>query len=223
MRIALFGGSFDPPHVGHQMACLYVLSTYDVDALWMVPCFRHPFDKRIESFAHRAAMCRAVAEPLGPRVRVSDIEEELGGPSFTLTTVQALSARHPEHEFFLVIGADLLRERERWYGAEELLATVRFIILGRAGLESGIGASELRPGRDLHHADSLELPAVSSTQVRAQLSAGEEPAGLLCRSVLAYIRQHNLYKEGSSAGRAGPEPNQEQDQDPGQGSKHVAV
>lgn len=194
MRIALFGGSFDPPHVGHQMACLYVLSTYDVDAVWMVPCFRHPFDKRIESFSHRAAMCRATTAPLGPRVSVSNIEEELGGPSFTLTTVQALSARHPEHEFYLVIGADLLRERERWYGADELLATVRFIILGRAGTDE-LGSVALRPGRDLHHPDSLELPAVSSTQVRAQLQAGQSPQGMICRDVLSYIRAHNLYQE----------------------------
>src|SRR5262245_57757657 len=129
MRIALFGGSFDPPHIGHQMACLYVLETYEIDELWMVPCFVHPFDKRMLPFAHRAAMCRLLAEPLGPRVRVSHVEEELSGPSFTLTTVQTLSARHPEHEFFLIISADLLREREHWHGTAKLLSLMHFIVL----------------------------------------------------------------------------------------------
>lgn len=189
MRIALFGGSFDPPHVGHQMACLYVLSTYDVDEVWMVPCFRHPFDKRMESFHHRVAMCRATVAPLGPQVKVSLIEEELGQKSYTLTTVQALKKRHPEHQFFLVIGADLLRERERWYGASELLAQIDFIIIGRAGAES----APMRPSHDLHHPESPELPAVSSTQVRARLAVGELPAAWLPRDVRSYIREHDLY------------------------------
>lgn len=195
MKIALFGGSFDPPHVAHQMACLYVLETYDVDELWMVPCFQHPFDKRLLPFAHRVAMCELAAQALGGRVRVSTVEEELAGPSFTLTTVKALLQRHPEHEFQLMIGADLLRERERWHGAAELLSLVRFIVLGRAGVEGG----PLHPGRDLFHDGGLELPAVSSTLVRSHLAAGTPPSAWLSRSVLAYIREHDLYSHEISS------------------------
>ncbi len=195
MRIALFGGSFDPPHIGHQMACLYVLATFELDELWMVPCYRHPFDKRTAPFEHRVAMCRLAAAPLSPRVQVSTIEEELGGPSYTLTTVQALSARHPQHEFLLVIGADLLRERERWHGAKELLSRVRFIVIGRSGAESG----PLREQGDLYHQEGLELPAVSSTQVRAKLGAGLQPRAWVSRQVLDYIREHNLYKQEPAA------------------------
>lgn len=200
MKIALFGGSFDPPHVAHQMASLYVLETYDVDEVWVVPCYRHPFDKRTLPFEHRIAMCQLAARALGPRVKVSNIEEELGGRSYTLHTVQALSARHPEHEFMLVIGADLLPERQRWYGAAELLKRVRFIVLGRTGVEAG----SLLLESDLHHADSLELPAVSSTRVRSSLSDGQEPSAWLPRSVLSYIREHALYRnENSTSGTFG--------------------
>jgi nicotinate-nucleotide adenylyltransferase len=218
MKIALFGGSFDPPHVAHQMACLYVLQTYDVDELWMVPCYQHPFDKRMAPYAHRVAMCRLAAAPLGPRVLVSTIEEELGGPSYTLTTVRALTARHPEHEFFLTIGADLLRERERWHGAAELLETVRFIVLGRAGAQGG----PLREGSDLHHPDSPDLPAISSTLVRKSLFAGEEPHALVSRSVLFYIREHGLYRPGD-AGSAETESNDKDAGHSGKGTSHVAV
>ncbi len=188
MRIALFGGSFDPPHVAHQMACLYALSTQDIDQVWMVPCFRHPFDKRSAPFAHRVAMCRLAAAPLGQAVQVNTIEEELDGPSYTLVTVKALMARHPEHAFSLLIGADLLQERQRWHGYPELSRLVPFLVIGRAGAPEDAGdGTEVR------------LPAVSSTWVRSLLMRGVMPRGLLPGTVLEYIRQHALYQAAEGA------------------------
>ena len=208
MRIALFGGSFDPPHIGHQLACLYVLSTHAIDEVWMLPCAQHPFAKQMAPFQHRAAMCSRAAADLG-RVRVCTIEGELPGPSYTLHTVRALSERHPEHEFCLVIGADLLPERERWHGAAELFERVRFIVLGRSQHESAashrphhaksanepphIEAGELPRPRDIRHAEAVDLPPISSTAVRAALAAGGAPTGWLSQSVLSYIQEQALY------------------------------
>ena len=108
MRVAIFGGSFNPPHVGHQLLALYVLETAAVDQLWFVPCWKHPFDKALEAFADRLHMCEMAAAALGSRARVSDVEAQLGGEgSRTLMTVKALQASHPDHEFLLVVGADL--------------------------------------------------------------------------------------------------------------------
>src|SRR5262245_50635237 len=77
-RIALFGGSYDPPHIAHQMAALYVLETQPVDELWIVPTYVHPFEtKHLLPFKHRVEMCKLMAAPLGDRVTVSKIEEEL--------------------------------------------------------------------------------------------------------------------------------------------------
>lgn len=190
MRIALFGGSFDPPHVAHQMACLYTLATQDIDQIWMIPCFRHPFDKRSAPFSHRVAMCRLAAAPLGPRVCVSTVEEDLGGQSYTLVTLKHLMARHPRHEFFLLVGADLVTERERWYGWPELSRLGRFIVVGRAGVRD----YEAEAGDATDAAPELELPAVSSTQIRAELGAGRAPRERVPREVLDYIRQHDLYR-----------------------------
>lgn len=208
MRIALFGGSFDPPHIAHQMACLYALETHDLDEVWMVPCFRHPFDKRTQPFHHRVQMCRLAAAGVGPRVRVSTIEEELGGQSYTLVTVKALQARHPEHDFALVIGADLIKERERWYGWPELSRLVPFVVLGRGGVGDGLPVAGAQgSARDdgalaaRQHHEPFMLPAVSSTEVRARLAQGDPPAGWVARPVLAYIREHGLYTPGS-----GPPP-----------------
>jgi len=178
MRVAIFGGSFNPPHVAHQLVSLYVLETAAVDELWLVPCCKHPFDKALVPFAHRRRMCELAASALGPRVRVSDVEARLGGDSHTLVTIKALREAFPVHEFSLVVGADLEPELPLWYGADELLRTVPRIVVGRAGFSRG---------------PEVSMPAVSSTEVRARLARGESVSGLLPRLVETYIRQHGLY------------------------------
>ncbi len=192
MRVALFGGSFDPPHVGHQLAALYVLETFPVDELWLVPVFRHVFDKRLTPYRHRLAMCQLVGESLGPRVHVSTIEEELGGPSYTLHMVRRLQQKYPEVDFSLVIGSDLLKERERWYGWTELSTALPFLVLSRGGIEPT--CEQRRRSGDISHQEQLCLPEVSSTSVRAALARGGKPTGWVSRRVLDYITEHSLYQ-----------------------------
>src|SRR3954464_13123296 len=86
LRVALFGGSFNPPHIAHELAALYVLETALVDALWFVPAYEHAFGKPLAPFDDRMAMCELVAAALGPRARVSDVERAIGGRSLTLRT-----------------------------------------------------------------------------------------------------------------------------------------
>ena len=178
MRVAFFGGSFNPPHVAHQLVSLVVLETAAVDELWLVPCCKHPFDKALASYPHRLRMCELAAVALGPRVRVSDVEGRLGGDSRTLLTIKALRAEHPTCEFSLVVGADIEPEMPSWYGARELLHTVPRIVIGRGGFPGG---------------SALAMPALSSTEVRGRLAGGQSVAGMLPRGVEAYIRQHGLY------------------------------
>ena len=181
MRVAIFGGSFNPPHVAHQMAALYVLETAPVDELWLVPAVRHAFGKALAPFADRLAMCERAAAALGPRARVSAIERELGEESRTLRTIRRLQQDHPGHSFSLVIGADLLGEVPSWLGGAELQRTVPFIVVGRGGFSAEA---------------PVTLPAVSSRQVRAALAAGQDVSALVPRAVLDYISAHNLYKSG---------------------------
>lgn len=180
MRVALFGGSFNPPHVAHQLAALYVLETAPVDGLWLIPCFLHPFEKTLERFEDRLRMCELMAAPLGERVRVSDIEGRLGGESRTLNTVRALQAEHPDTEFQVVIGSDLVEETNRWFGAEELRQRTPFLVVGR----SGAPASRDEP---------VNMPAISSTDVRERLKSARPVDNLVPRRVLDYIRERGLY------------------------------
>ena len=181
-RVVLFGGSFNPPHVAHQLAALYVLETEPVDELWLLPCFRHPFDKALEAFEHRFRMCEIAAAALGPRVRVSDVERRLGGESRTLRTVRQLKQDHPDVAFSLLIGSDLVEESRSWYGAEELRREVPFVVVGRAGASGAEGAR------------AVEMPAVSSTEVRRALRQGRRPSDLVPRAVLDYIYAHRIFE-----------------------------
>ena len=178
--IAIFGGSFNPPHVAHQMVCLLVLEAYPVDQVWVVPTFHHPFAKSLIDFEHRFAMCQLAMAPFGDRVEVSRIEAELGqAHSRTLDTLQALRSRHPEVSFRLVVGADILAERDKWYRWDEIERLAPPIVIGRAGYPS-----ETR----------FELPAISSTEVRARLAAGQSAAPLVPSRVLEYIADQGLYR-----------------------------
>jgi nicotinate-nucleotide adenylyltransferase len=181
-RVALFGGSFNPPHVGHLLCAAYVIATAEVDELWVIPCFRHPFDKRLEPFDDRFEMCRRTMAPLGGSITISPVEQELGGESKTLITVKHLADRHPEHSFRLVVGSDILREREKWFGWPDIERLAPPIYVAREGYDGAETAGLPR------------LPSVSSTDVRARLARGEDTSTLVPRAVVEYIRTRGLYR-----------------------------
>ena len=179
--VAVFGGSFNPPHVAHQMVCLWVLETQPVDEILLVPTFRHPFEKQLAPYADRLEMCRRMALPFGGRATVSAIEQELGGEaSLTLVTLEALAARLTGCALRLVIGADILRERDKWYRWADIEKLAPPIVVGRPGFDTPDGAPE--------------LAAVSSTEVRARLARGEPVHQLVPREVLAVISDKGLYR-----------------------------
>jgi len=192
--VGIFGGSFNPPHLAHQMVCLYVLETSAVDAVWMIPTYRHPFAKDLLEFRHRFRMCQLAAGVFGDRVVVSDIEADLDRPvSRTLDTLEALIARHPDTRFRLVIGADILTETDKWYRWDEIARLAPPIIVGRSGYdrdpEPGDRAGPVAP---LEHA--IELPRISSTEVRERLSRGQSAVPLVPGVVMDYIAERGLYR-----------------------------
>lgn len=180
-RIALFGGSFNPPHIAHQLVCLWALATNRADEVWLTPCFEHAFDKALVAFEHRLEMCRLAATLLPPDgVRVCAVEGEIGGRSRTFVTVEELQRRHPSHRFALLVGADLLQETSAWYRFDELRAMVDLLVVGRPGYPGPEGAIELSP--------------LSSTEVRGRLAAGSDVSSLVSANVLSYIERHGLYR-----------------------------
>lgn len=181
-QIAVFGGSFDPPHVGHVLLAAYALCE-GIDRVLIVPTFAHAFGKPLSDFAQRMALCELAFEPLR-RAEVSPIERDLGGESRTLRLVRELAARYPDAQLRLLIGSDILSERTRWHGFDEITALAPLLVCGRSG----------HP----HEATELErapfLPEVSSTSIRAALARGESVAGWVPLAVREYIARHGLYR-----------------------------
>jgi len=186
-RVALFGGSFNPPHIAHQLVALYVLETQPVDELWFVPTFTHPFGKQLVGYEHRVAMCERAAAPLGPRARASRAEADLAArPGFvtshTLDLVEHVAAQG--HELRLVIGTDILLDATKWYRWDDVVAKAPPIVVGRGGHALPTGS-----------AAGFSMPEISATHVRNLLSCGaSEVTGLVPRDVLRYIAEHHLYQ-----------------------------
>ena len=178
-EIALFGGSFDPPHVGHLLAAAYVLATEPVEELWLVPVFQHPFGKQFAaSYEHRIELCSKLAREL-PRTRVSRAEQE-SGQARTVDLLQWLKTKYTNYTFALVLGTDLNRDLPQWKNFEKVAQLARIITVQRGGHPA--------PG-----APAPVLPEVSSTQVRALLKSGGNVSHLVPRDVLAAIRAAGTY------------------------------
>ncbi len=188
-KVGLFGGSFNPPHVAHQLVALYILETC-VDEVWFVPTYSHPFGKQLTAYDHRVAMCELAAAPLGARARVSRAEQELAKkPDFvasrTLDLIEHLEAQHRDAQLHLVVGADILGETDKWHRWDEVTRRAPLIVIGRTGFS-------LPPGSV---ATGVTMPEVSATRIRELLATGDVPgaAALLPQTVLRYIARHGLY------------------------------
>lgn len=187
-RIAVFGGSFDPPHVGHVLLAAWALSAGGVDQLLVVPTYAHAFAKRSVPFPDRVAMARLAFSVLDPQaVEVSELEATLPPPSYTVRTLEAIRAARPDASLRLLVGADVLSDLPRWHQVERLEALAPLLVGGRAGHPRAAA------GREIDDAVP-SFPEVSSTEVRALLSAGRRASHLVPERVLEYVAHHRLYE-----------------------------
>ena len=174
----IFGGAFDPPHLGHLCVAALALATGELDRLLVVPTYDHPFGKRMASWAERLAMARLAFAPLA-RVEISSIEETLPRPSLTFHTVTALCEAHTGVRWRLVIGSDTLRDRTAWHRFDDVARLAEPLVVGRAGHDA--------------EAAGLAIPDVSSTELRSALAEGRDVRGRLDPAVERFIRGRGLY------------------------------
>lgn len=175
--VGVFGGSFDPPHLGHLMAAIYALKVHEFDEVWFVPAYHHAFGKRLSPFKRRADMCRRLIQEASPKLKVSEIEKSLRSDGRMLLTLQALRRKHPSSYFSLIIGSDLLRERRKWYKFSEIEERFMVFTVPR-------GKSPSEP---------FYVPDISSTDVRRRLRSRRSLANLLTPGVAEYVLSNRLY------------------------------
>ena len=195
MRIGLFGGTFDPPHIGHLVVAQDAADALDLDLVLFVPAGIPPHKReRVISAAEvRLAMTRAA---LGEEARFAADDREMrrAGPSYTVDTLTELRAEQPTAELLLLVGADQYRELHTWRRAGEIRRFCRVAVLERGGR-----------GQEPSVTDDVHIPVtridISGSDIRARVGAGRSIRFLVTPAVDQIIRQHGLYQSTAAAAK----------------------
>ncbi|MDA3962482.1 MAG: nicotinate-nicotinamide nucleotide adenylyltransferase [Planctomycetota bacterium] len=177
MHIALFGGSFDPPHLGHVLCACYAYVHGEVDRVWVLPVKDHPYGKDLASWDNRWDLCHAAFGKLG-FVELRDDELDNSGGR-TINLVQHLQDTHRNDTFALIGGTDTENDLPNWYRGSELAEIVSVIAVPRRAFD------------DEHPA---ALPAISSTAVREAILKGDDTSTMLSPRVRELIEARGLYR-----------------------------
>jgi nicotinate-nucleotide adenylyltransferase len=185
MEIGLFGGSFDPPHVGHQNVTAQLLQKKVVGEVWYVPVKHHHFGKKVLDDNHRVKMLELILQP-STRIETYELEKE--GISYSFDTLEFLSQKYPDHHFSWIIGSDNLPTFHRWMDVHPMLLKYRFYVYPRAGFPFTPLYEGMVPLKDFPEVD------VTSTEIRQLLKAGQSIIDLVDPQIEQYIMEHQLYQ-----------------------------
>jgi nicotinate-nucleotide adenylyltransferase len=191
VRLGIFGGSFDPPHVGHLLAATDAFEALRLDKLIFVPASVQPLKAghATATAPQRLAMVRLLVGE-DERFGVDAVEIERAGLSYTVDTLETFAHRFPNAERFFLVGEDAMTTFGAWREPQQILALARLAILRRAGATDGEGSS---------HADgtialSTRLVDVSSTEIRERMRTRKSIRGFVPDSVAAFIERERLYR-----------------------------
>lgn len=205
MRLGVFGGTFDPPHVGHLLAALDAIEALSLDRLLLVPAATQPLKAGlvVATPPQRLTMTSLLAGA-DPRFAVDAIEIERGGLSFTVDTLAAAAERWPDADRYVLVGADTLATFSAWREPARVLQLARLAVLARpTGDGQASAAAGAREAERLAAATPGAVPPVllrtrlvdvSSTEVRARVRAGRTIVGFVPDAVAAFIASAGLYR-----------------------------
>ena len=197
--IGLFGGSFNPPHLGHYQSAKYFKDTLCGSGLVIMPSGIPPHKKlppNSPTNSQRLEMCRLAFGDLG---QVSDFEITSEKVTYTYYTVKHLQALYSDKRIAMLIGTDMLLSFEKWFNFEYLLNNTILAVTHRneSGGEALSAECDRLTARYSANVVLLDInpPTISSTEIRAAISCGQNASEYLSNSVLEYIKQQKLYKE----------------------------
>jgi nicotinate-nucleotide adenylyltransferase len=184
LKIAIYGGTFDPIHHGHLILAREAFERLKLDKVIFVPAAVSPFKtKSATSGEVRLSMVHA-AIANEPGFAADDCELRRPPPSYTIDTVQEIAAREGDAEIHCLIGDDNVRDLSKWHHADELKKLVRFVVLDRSGHTSSHGFAVI--GRKID---------ISATEIRKRVASGRSIRYLVPPEVEEIIRRENLYRE----------------------------
>lgn len=191
--IGIFGGTFDPVHMGHLVTAEEVLDLLGLSGIIFTPSYLspHKHHREVASARDRYEMVRlAIGE--NPRFSVDDLELARGGTSYTIDTVREMAARHGDDVLLnLVVGADLMLDFGSWKDPEQVLALTKVIVMSRPGFDLAAVPDEFRGRFEVAEVTRIDI---SSTLIRERLSRGRSIRYLVPEAVEAYIRAKGLYR-----------------------------
>jgi nicotinate-nucleotide adenylyltransferase len=185
-KIGLFGGTFDPIHIGHLIIAEEVRRKLSLSEVWFIPSYVPPHKRdAVITPEHRLKMVELAIQS-NKHFKVIDIELKRKGKSYTLDTMKQLKEDYPDEEFYFIIGADMVEYLPNWYKIDELIRLVQFVGVKRSGykLESAYPVKEVE----------VPLIEISSTELRKRLGKGESTYYWIPEEVRQYIREMGLYE-----------------------------
>lgn len=188
-RVGLFGGTFNPPHLGHMLFAQEAMLVYDLDEIWFIPVNipPHKESEELASNHDRLDMLRVSTEQ-NPKFFVSTIELERKGPSFTIDTVKELQNMYPNVKFYFLIGGDMIDYLPKWERIDELVQRISFIGVKRPGTEATSAYSE--------HVKLVEMIQVdfSSTTIRERIREGKPVTYMVLEEVELLMKERGMYE-----------------------------
>lgn len=189
MRIGIFGGSFDPIHMGHLLLAQWVKEEFSIDELLFIPAFQSPLKNEYGASADDRLQMVKLATADNPDFRVSTIEIEKEEVSYTYDTVLAIKKQYPQDELFLIMGLDSFNQFCHWKNYEELYELVHIILVRR-------NKGTIKDKSLLSHVSFSDLPEyeISSTMIRKRRQEKKSIRYMVHPLVEEYIRENNIYE-----------------------------
>jgi nicotinate-nucleotide adenylyltransferase len=194
MKIGILGGTFDPIHEGHLAIARAAKKQFQLDKVFFIPALAPPHKvgrRDLTPAAHRYRMVE-LAIRNEPAFEISDIEFNRPDLSYTVETLRMLKSKHPNNEWFLILGADSLAELHKWRESDEIKTLATILVAARPGTKKD------HYGHEVNWVSMPEQP-ISSSEIRKHISEGTPiPQGALPEAVEGYIKKMHLYKEERS-------------------------
>jgi nicotinate-nucleotide adenylyltransferase len=201
MRIGIFGGTFDPIHLGHLIVAEQCREQARLDQVLFVPAARppHKVEHQLTPFVQRVEMLQLACAGY-PAFQIDEMEKDRPGPSFTVDTVEQSHGRHPDAELFLLLGADTLHDLPRWHEPARIAQLAELLVVPRSDWVM-LSPEELRRSLRLPADAPLRMERISvptigiaSRDLRRRAAEGSSLRFLMPRAVEVYIQEKRLYR-----------------------------